>query len=87
MKLTHKSDGNIETEWFRKETDTGLTLNYHSLAPTKYKRSLVINLIHRIYNATSTWKKFDKGICEAREILDYNQYPSHWFDNIINQTY
>ena len=86
MKLTHKSDGNIETEWFRKETDTGLTLNYHALAPTKYKRSLVINLIHRIYNATSTWKKFDKGICEAREILDYNQYPSNWYENIINQT-
>ena len=84
MKLTHKPDGNIETEWFRKETDTGLTLNYHALAPTKYQRSLVINLIHRIYNATSTWKKFDKGMGEAREILDYNQYPSNWYENIIN---
>ena len=46
MKLIHKTDGSIETEWFRKDTDTGLTLNYHALAPTKYKRSLVINLIH-----------------------------------------
>ena len=27
MKLRHKHDGSIETEWFRKPTDTGITIN------------------------------------------------------------
>ena len=32
MKLRHMEDGKIETEWYRKKTDTGLTINYHSVA-------------------------------------------------------
>ena len=86
MKIRHNKDGNIETEWYRKKTDTGLTINYHSMAPMKYKRSMAINLIHRIWNATSTWETLDKGIQEAKRILEYNQYPRFWYENIIHKT-
>lgn len=86
MLITHRTDGYIETEWFRKKTDTGLTINYHALAPSKYKCSMIINLIHWVWNATSTWENFDKGMNEAREILDYNQYPVILYENIIYKT-
>ena len=86
LKIRHNKDGNIETEWYRKKTDTGLTINYHSMAPMKYKRSMAINLIHRIWNATSTWETLDKGIQEAKRILEYNQYPMFWYENIIHKT-
>ena len=31
------TNGVLSSKWYRKPTDTGLTLNYHSLAPLKYK--------------------------------------------------
>ena len=86
MNIVHKKDGTIETEWYRKATDTGLTINFHALAPTKYKRGMVINLVYRIFNATSSWELFDKGLNEGKEILASNQYPEEWYENIINKT-
>ena len=53
MNIIHRQNGKIETEWYRKKTDTGLTINFHALAPMKYKRGMVINLVYRIFNATS----------------------------------
>ena len=86
MKLRRKGDGTVESEWFRKKSDTGLTINFNALAPAKYKRSMVINLIHRIFNATSSWELFHKGLSEAKEMLEYNQYPKDWYEKIIHKT-
>ena len=66
MNIIHRTDGTIQTEWYRKKTDTGLTINFHALAPMKYKRSVVINLVYRIFNATSSWELFEKGLKEAK---------------------
>ena len=49
-KLIHKKDGNLESMWYRKKTDTGLAINYHALAPLKYKRNMIITLVHRTFN-------------------------------------
>ena len=35
MNIIHRTDGKIETEWYRKKTNTGLTINFHALAPMK----------------------------------------------------
>ena len=37
-KIRHLDDGSIETMWYRKPTDTGMTLNFHAIAPLKYKK-------------------------------------------------
>ena len=86
MKLRHKPDGKVESEWYRKKTDTGLTINFHALAPMKYKRSMIINMVHRIHNSTSSWPLFHKGIDEAKTILEYNQYPKVLYEKIIFKT-
>ena len=36
--IIYNDSGSLSSGWYRKQTDTGLTLNYHSLAPTKYKK-------------------------------------------------
>ena len=61
-------------------------LNFHALAPLKYKRSVVIGFIHRIYRACSSWSHFHDSVVEAKEILQNNQYPLNFIESIINLT-
>ena len=84
--IISNDNGILSSSWYRKPTDTGLTLNFHALAPLKYKRSVVIGFIHRIYRACSSWAGFHDGITEAVEILKKNQYPLTFIEPIINST-
>ena len=69
------SEGEVASTWHIKATDTGLTINYHALAPLKYKRSAICGLVHSIHRACSTWKNFHKSLIKAKMILENNQYP------------
>ena len=79
-------NNSIESAWYTKSTDTGLTMNFHALAPRKYKRSVVQGFIHRIYWACSDWKHFHDGICQAKQTLERNQYPPEFYEPIIKKT-
>ena len=81
-----RANGQLISTWYTKPTDTGLTMNYHSLAPEKYKRSVVSGMIHRIIRACSTWIKVHESIMKAKKILLDNQYPPSFFDPIIKKT-
>ena len=37
-------------------------MNYHALAPRRYKQSVVAGFVHRIYRAYSTWKNFHDSL-------------------------
>ena len=54
-------------------------MNYHALAPKRYKRSVVSGFVHRIHCACSTWQYF-------HEFLERNQYPPTFYEPIIKQT-
>ena len=79
-------NGHLSSGWYRKPTDTGLTLNFHSLAPLKYKKSVVIGFVYRIFNSCSTWQLFHEGLEEAKCILIKNQYPLDFIEKIFNDT-
>ena len=64
--------GNLSSTWYSKPTDTGLILNYHALAPRRYKKSVVAGFVHRIYQAFSTWNKFHVSLQKAKCILEKN---------------
>ena len=85
MSIT-RSERKLSSKWYTKPTDTGLTMNYHALAPTRYKRSVVCGLINRIYRACSCWKTFHESLDKAKLILENNQYPSDFYDPIISDT-
>ena len=84
--LIHNDNGGLSSSWYRKPTDTGLTLNYHSLAPMKYKRAVVIGFVHRIFRSCSSWKNIHLGLEEAKKILISNQYPLPFIEENIKKT-
>ena len=47
---------------------------------------MVSGFVHRIYQACSTWKNFDKSLQRAKSVLEKNQYPPPFYDPIIEET-
>ena len=76
----------IQSTWYSKPTDTGLILNFHSLAPKRYKRSVVSGFVHRIHRACSNWDLFHKSMEKAKAILERNQYSPSFYNPIIKET-
>ena len=79
-------DGRLSSKWYTKPTNTGLIMNFHSLAPKRYKISVVSGFVHRIFRSCSTWKNFHESLEKAKVILINNQYPPMFFEPIIHRT-
>ena len=78
--------GKLSSTWYNKPTDTGLIMNYHALAPKKYKWSVVSGFVYRIHRACSTWGHFHESLEKAKRVLEKNQYPPDFYEPIIEQT-
>ena len=72
MKLIHEQDGSLSSTWYNKPTDTGLVMNFHALAPKRYKRSVVSGFVHRIHRACSSWEYFHESMEKAKKVLERN---------------
>ena len=83
--LNHVND-KLSSPWYCKPTDTGLIMNYHALAPTCYKRSVVEGFVHIVYRACSSWENFHDSVEKLNMILQRNQYPQDFYDPIISKT-
>ena len=75
----------LYSTWYNKPTDTGLVMNYHALAPRRYKRSVVEGFIYRIHRACSTWRNFHVSLEKAKGILERNQYPPAFYEPLIQK--
>ena len=84
MKLVNEQ-GILSSTWYNKPTDTGLIMNYHSLAPKRYKRSVVSGFVFRIYRACSSWKNFHESLVKAKKVLEGNQFPPDFYEPIIRK--
>ncbi len=76
----------LSSTWYVKPTDTGLIMNYHALAPKRYKRSVVQSFVHRIYRCCSSWVNVSASLQRAKDILMKNQYPPEFYEPIIGET-
>ena len=86
MKIHHDHEnGTLSSTWYNKPTDTGLIMNYHALAPKRYKRSVVSGFVYRIYRACSSWENFHTSMEKAKRILEKNQYPPTFYEPVIRQ--
>ena len=85
MWIIHVND-ELHSKWHQKPNDTGLVMNFHALAPKKYKHSVIQRLVYRIYLASSHWCYVHEGLTKAKEILERNQYPPQYYDSIFNET-
>ena len=87
MKIIHDHEtGKLESTWYSKPTDTGLIMNFHALAPKRYKRSVVSGFVYRIHRACSSWLYFHDSLEKAKRVLERNQYPPAFYEPIIKQT-
>ena len=84
MKISRLEE-KLSSTWYTKSTDTGLTMNFHALAPIKYKRSVVAGLVHRIHRSCSSWKNFHESLIKAKATLEKNQFPPHFYEPIIRK--
>ena len=73
----------LASTWYNKPTDTGLIMNYHSLAPRKYKRSVIAGFVHRIFRACSSWEYFHTSLEKAKRVLEGNQYQPDFYEPIF----
>ena len=83
--LINNSDNSFKTIVYHKPTDHGQCLNYNSQCPEKYKKSVVINYLHRAYRISSTWSEFDTEIQHIKQVLINNNYPNSLVDKEINR--
>ena len=65
---------------------TEIFLYNNPINPLKYKKSVVVGFIHRIYRACSSWSHFHDSITEAKDVLINNQYPLDFVESLINST-
>ena len=84
--LIINQEGILSSTWYSKDSATGLMMNYHALAPVKYKKSIVSGLVYRIYRSCSSWKNIDESLQKARLMLNANQYPPSFYEPIIQKT-
>ena len=86
MKIMRSEQGTLSSTWYNKPTDTGLIMNFHALAPKRYKRSVVSGFVYRIHRACSSWTLFHESLEKAKQVLERNQYPPEFYGPIIHDT-
>ena len=84
MKIMLENHSSNST-WYTNTTDTGLTMDFHAIAPVQYKKSVVTGFIHSIYNTCSTWKNFHESVTKAKTVLENNQYPPHFYEPLVKK--
>ena len=79
--LLDRSEGTLRTTTYRKQTFSGVLLNYHSFTPMSYKIGLVRCLIDRIFKINNTWMGFHLDLEKVFQFLKRNLYP----ERILNK--
>ena len=73
-----RDNGYLTTFVFRKDTYTGLGLNYDSFVPNLFKINSIKTLLHRAYNICSTWHYFHLELEKLRKFFSINGCPSNF---------
>ena len=84
--LIERDNEQLTTRWYRKPTDTGLTLNYLADSPMSYKQSTIIGTIHRLWNICSSKDLFEEDLKIAKNIWKNNQYPEKLIKKLVEKT-
>ena len=79
-------ENTLSSTWYCKPTDTELNLNFHAMAPKRYKHSVIQGFVYRIYRDCCLWEKFHESLIKAKDILERNQYPPNFYEPIISAT-
>ena len=83
--LVHEGSS-INVSWYKKKTDTNVYLNFYSICPTQYKKSVVCGAVHRLFHITWSWKLFHQNIRDLQQLLEANQYPPSFYNPLVRKS-
>ncbi|KAL9976394.1 hypothetical protein ACROYT_G013692 [Oculina patagonica] len=75
----------LDTKVYRKPTDTGLLLHYHSHVDVRYKRSLLNTVLNRAFKLSSSWKLFHQECERLKVTFSRLCYPEELVQSTIRQ--
>jgi hypothetical protein len=67
----------------RKETFSGVYMNFRSFLPTTYKSGLLSTLLYRAYSISSSFNSLHEEVEKLKKIFARNGYPSKFVDRCI----
>jgi hypothetical protein len=76
-------ESNFQTTIYRKDTYTGLMINYFSFVPTQFKKASIVNLIQRSISICSTYKALAYEFEHIRKVAMANSYPLAFIEQHI----
>ena len=79
-----KNGTKLETQVYRKSTNTGLLLHFNSHTDKRYKDSLLKTMLHRAYALSSTTEAFNEECVKLCSIFGHLNYPWSLIDCIIS---
>ena len=80
-----KNGCRLDTKVYKKPTDSGLLLHYHSHVDGRYKRSLLNTMLNREFKLSSTWKFFHEECERLKETFARLCYPDNLVQSAIRQ--
>ena len=80
-----RNGSRLDTKVYRKPTDTGLLLHYHSHVDGRHKRSLLNTMRNRAFKLSSTWKLFHQECERLKETFSRLRYPDKLVQSTIRQ--
>ena len=75
-------DTGYDTKVYRKPTNTGVLMHFESMAPLKWKKTLVKCLLNRALRLSSTFDNLISEIETITSCLERNGYPDQFVKNI-----
>ena len=83
--LISSKNGSFETSVYRKDTFSGLFMNFKSFLPKTYKLGLISTLIDRVFKIAQNRSVFYFEMKKVREFLGKNSYPPHLVDKQVKK--
>ena len=83
VNITHKNN-QIETSVHTKSTHSG-DINYHSIAPDRYKTGIIKSMLNRAYTISSNWDAFHAEVERLKQMFTNNNFPIKLIDETIKQ--
>ena len=83
--LIKRSDSSLDIEIYRKETFTGLGINFISQCYSNFKMNTFHTLFYRAYRLTSSYLEFHKEIEYLKAFFSNNGFPESIFYNKLKR--
>ena len=73
--ITRLEDMTVSTSIYRKDTFSGLLMQYDSFLPPSFKRNLISGLIYRAWKICSSEDLFQQELIKLKKLLIANGFP------------